>query len=252
MKTYSKKGNKFFRKSPPASNDDYEAPDGGPLIRLGEGIVVDWTQDAYDHMFEGAKGDENMGRPTYVSIPTFDDVELTAKRLARNRRRKNGITLDDCLNEFGKEEVLSEADTWYCPRCKEHRRATKKFELWKTPDILVMHLKRFSSSGWRRDKLDVLVDFPLDGLDLSSRVVETEPGKTEIYDLIAVDDHWGGLGGGHYTAFAKSFIDQEWYEYNGKQEAATVRYCANTNRFICLQTQGSISDRYLQCISPFL
>jgi ubiquitin carboxyl-terminal hydrolase 4/11/15 len=166
-------------------------------------------------MFEGTKGDDYRGMPTYSSIPVFDDTELAAKRAARTKRRKNGITLDDCLNEFGKEEILSEADTWWCPRCKEHRRATKKFEIWKTPDILVMHLKRFSSSGWRRDKLDVLVEFPIEGLDLSSRVVETEPGKTEIYDLFAVDDHWGGLGGGHYTAFAKSFVDHEWYEYNG-------------------------------------
>ena len=98
-------------------------------------------------------------------------------------------------------------DTWYCPRCKEHRRATKKFELWKTPDILVMHLKRFSSSGMRRDKLDVLVDFPIENLDLTSRVIETEEGKSEIYDLFAVDNHWGGLGGGHYTAFAKNYTD---------------------------------------------
>ena len=95
-------------------------------------------------------------------------------------------------------------------------RATKKIEIWRTPDILVLHLKRFSSSGTRRDKLDVQVQFPIDELDLSSRVIETQPGKQEKYELFAVDDHWGGLGGGHYTAFAKNFFDNEWYEYNGK------------------------------------
>jgi ubiquitin carboxyl-terminal hydrolase 4/11/15 len=155
------------------------------------------------------------GCDTITTIPALPDPELEAKRAARHTRRKNGITLEDCLNEFGKEEILSEMDTWYCPRCKEHRRASKKFELWRTPDILVMHLKRFSSSAMRRDKLDVMVDFPVEGLDLSSRVVESQEGKQEIYDLIAVDDHWGSLGGGHYTAFAKSFVDGEWYEYNG-------------------------------------
>jgi len=79
-----------------------------------------------------------------------------------------------------------------------------------------VHLKRFSSAGFRREKLDVLVEFPIEGLDLTSRVINTEDGKEEIYDLIAVDDHWGGLGGGHYTAFAKNFIDGEWYSYNGE------------------------------------
>jgi len=32
----------------------------------------------------------------------------------------------------------------YCPQCKEFVQATKKFDLWKTPDVLVIHLKRFS------------------------------------------------------------------------------------------------------------
>jgi ubiquitin carboxyl-terminal hydrolase 4/11/15 len=201
------------------NDSDQEAPDDGPLIRLGEGIVVDWKADAYNAMFEADSADDQMrGTATFSSIQTFHDAELQAKRSARAKRRKNGITLDDCLNEFGKEEVLSEADTWYCPRCKEHQRATKKFELWKTPDILIMHLKRFSSSSTRRDKLDVLVDFPIEGLDLTSRVVEKQDGKQEVYDLIAVDDHWGGLGGGHYTAFAKNFVDGEWYEYNGMSD----------------------------------
>jgi ubiquitin carboxyl-terminal hydrolase 4/11/15 len=199
-------------------NDD-DALDDGPLIRLGEAIIVDWSQEAFSLYFEGqGLEDNNGGTATFTTntIAEYKDKDLLAKRNARVQRRKNGISLDDCLNEFGKEEILSEADTWYCPRCKEHRRATKKFELWKTPDILVMHLKRFSSSQSRRDKLDVMVDFPVEDLDLSSRVMETEDGKKEIFDLIAVDDHWGGLGGGHYTAFAKNFEDKEWYEYNGK------------------------------------
>ncbi|KAG9230957.1 hypothetical protein BJ875DRAFT_135688 [Amylocarpus encephaloides] len=199
------------------ANDDLDdvTQDEGPLIRLGEGIVVDWNPEAWESMYDGGGPDDAMrGCDTISNVPALPDPQLEAKRRARQARRKNGITLDDCLNEFGKEEILSEMDTWYCPRCKEHRRASKKFELWRTPDVLVMHLKRFSSIAMRRDKLDVMVDFPVEGLDLSSRVVESEDGKAEIYDLIAVDDHWGGLGGGHYTAFAKSFIDHEWYEYN--------------------------------------
>lgn len=198
--------------------DDLEqdAPDEGPLVRLGEGLVVDWFPQAWDALFSGVPEDDMRGTSTWDKMAKYDDPELDARRNALKQRRKNGITLDDCLNEFGKEEILSEMDTWYCPQCKEHRRASKKFELWKTPDILVMHLKRFSSSAMRRDKLDVFVDFPIEGLDLTSRVIEQEYGKQEVYDLFAVDDHWGGLGGGHYTAFAKNFVDNEWYEYNGK------------------------------------
>ncbi|RKF64801.1 putative ubiquitin carboxyl-terminal hydrolase usp19 [Erysiphe neolycopersici] len=187
--------------------------DEGPLIRLGEMIIVDWNPQAFDTYFSG-DGTDKRAQATWDKMPSHKDDALAEKRKSRLQRKKNGITLDDCLDEFGKEETLSEMDTWYCPRCKEHRRANKKFELWKTPDILIMHLKRFSSSARRRDKLDVRVDFPIEGLDLSSRVIMQNKEKGEIYDLIAVDNHWGGLGGGHYTAHARNFCNGEWYEYN--------------------------------------
>jgi ubiquitin carboxyl-terminal hydrolase 4/11/15 len=193
------------------------------------------------------------GTATFTNMMALDDPELDAKRKARALRRKNGITLDDCLNEFGKEEILSEMDTWYCPRCKEHQRASKKFELWKTPDILVMHLKRFSSSQNRRDKLDVFVDFPIEGLDLTSRVIETEEGKQEIYDLFAVDDHWGGLGGGHYTAFAKNFVDGEWYEYNGELlQVLLIGARLTTRRCLGIKTKRLASSSWTKCLPAVL
>lgn len=190
--------------------------DGGPLIRLFEGIVVDWSEEAWDTVFGNStkQSDAAQGGRTFVDLETLHDPALKSVQRRRVTRRTRGITLEECLDEFERAEILSEQDMWYCPRCKEHRRASKLFDLWKTPDILVVHLKRFSSSGWRRDKLDVLVDFPIEGLDLTSRVIQKEDGKAEIYDLIAVDDHYGGLGGGHYTAYARNFVDGRWYNYN--------------------------------------
>jgi ubiquitin carboxyl-terminal hydrolase 4/11/15 len=228
-KTHGKKGKKRLAKQLQASQqhqhqqamemadvEETQPGDDGPLVRPGEGIVVDWNEEAWEDIYGGKSTSDGRGMPTFYDLQIFIDPVIERRRQQRHMRKKNGISLDDCLAEFEKEEILSEQDTWYCPRCKEHRRASKKFDLWKTPDILVVHLKRFSSAGWRREKLDILVDFPVQGLDLTQRVIDKEDGKEEMYDLIAVDDHWGGLGGGHYTAFAKNFVDGEWYEYNGK------------------------------------
>ncbi|KAL8998480.1 MAG: hypothetical protein Q9188_006095 [Gyalolechia gomerana] len=218
--TYSRQGN---HRSNTSSRDEAEPESGDiPLIKLGEQIYVDWTNEGYEALFGGtpSKHDteaEMRGVPTWELIELRPDPELAEKRRIRAQRRKNGVTLNDCLDEFGKAEILSENDAWYCPRCKEHRRASKTFELWTAPDILVVHLKRFSSQGRLRDKLDVAVDFPVEGLDLTSRVASQEEGKSPIYDLFAVDNHYGGLGGGHYTAFAKNFFDGKWYEYNDSQ-----------------------------------
>ncbi|KAI1818744.1 UCH-domain-containing protein [Poronia punctata] len=196
---------------------DDPVPDGGPLIRLREGIVVEWSTDAYDEIFG-----PNGSLETWDSLNVLPDPDLEKAQEARARRRKRGVTLDECLNEFERDEVLSEQDMWYCPRCKEHRRASKKLDLWKTPDILIIHLKRFSSSGYRRDKLETFVDFPTENLDIASRVLRRDDGKKEIYDLIGVDCHYGGLGGGHYTAYAKNFVDGQWYSYNDSVVSKTT------------------------------
>jgi ubiquitin carboxyl-terminal hydrolase 4/11/15 len=34
------------------------------------------------------------------------------------------------------------------------------------------------------------------------------------YDLFAVSNHFGGLGGGHYTAFAKNPLNNKWHDFN--------------------------------------
>lgn len=213
LKTFRQKGLRLMnKKSRLASEDSDEAE--GPLVRIGEGICIDWSNDAFEGLFGGSPSDTFRAACTLNQIDKLEDPALEAKLKARALRKRNGVTLEECLDEFQREEILSEVDTWYCPRCKEHQRASKKFQLWKSPDILIIHLKRFSSSTNRREKLDIPVAFPIENLDISSRVVETEPGKQEVYDLFAIDDHWGGLGGGHYTAYAKSFYDNQWYEYN--------------------------------------
>ncbi|KAF8466708.1 hypothetical protein BDZ91DRAFT_657727, partial [Kalaharituber pfeilii] len=216
------KKSKLYRDQSPGSSLSTPPPmqqEQGPLIRLGEGIICEWDEQSYDDIFGGRNKDDFRGIPLDPQL--FVDAELEAKRRLRDSRRKRGIHLDDCLAEFAKEEILSETDPWYCPRCKEHRRASKKFELWKSPDILVIHLKRFSSSRISRDKIDVLIDFPVEGLDLTDRVGKQNDGKELIYDLFAVDNHYGGLGGGHYTAYAKNYEDGKWYHFDDSSVSQT-------------------------------
>lgn len=211
-----KKGkNPYHMEQPSQSYDEPEDEDDERLIKLGESIVLDWDADAWDALFGATSYEDSRGRNAMIDVETWEDKELQAKKAKRAARKKNGLTLEECFAETSKSEVLSEDNAWYCSRCKELRRATKTLEIWTAPDILVVHLKRFSSHRVFRDKVDVLVDFPIEGLDLSERVGLHE-GKDLMYDLFAVDNHYGGLGGGHYTAYAKNFFDGQWYEYNGR------------------------------------
>lgn len=208
--------NRFNRGSSPKQDEDTSY-----YIRLGEAIVLDWRPEAYDGLFEGnAKDPEEMRGHRFMdhtgrNAEMFVDEELEARKRQRESRKKNGIDLEDCFNETGKREVLSEDNAWYCNRCKELRQANKTLEIWTIPDILVVHMKRFGGSRSFRDKIDVAVDYPIEGLDMTDKVGVKEDGKEYVYDLFAVDNHFGGLGGGHYTAAAKNFNDGEWYDYNG-------------------------------------
>ncbi|KAI3823380.1 hypothetical protein L1987_04815 [Smallanthus sonchifolius] len=125
------------------------------------------------------------------------------------------VSLYKCLEAFLKEEPLGPEDMWYCPKCKEHRQASKKLDLWRLPEILIIHLKRFSYNQFLKDKLETFVDFPIVDFDLSNYTVHKDCQSSIHYKLYAVSNHYGGMGGGHYTAFAQ--CGERWYEFNDSQ-----------------------------------
>uniref|UniRef100_A0A3B3Q289 Ubiquitin carboxyl-terminal hydrolase n=1 Tax=Paramormyrops kingsleyae TaxID=1676925 RepID=A0A3B3Q289_9TELE len=129
------------------------------------------------------------------------------------QRKRTSVALKDCIELFTTNETLGEHDPWYCPTCKKHQQANKKFDLWSLPRVLVVHLKRFSYNRCWRDKLDTVVDFPIRDLNMSEFVCDPKAGPY-VYDLIAVSNHYGGMGGGHYTAYAKNKIDGKWYYFD--------------------------------------
>ncbi|XP_054036363.1 ubiquitin carboxyl-terminal hydrolase 19 isoform X7 [Dryobates pubescens] len=124
---------------------------------------------------------------------------------ASEAARAGHFTLEQCLNLFTKPEVLAPEEAWYCPKCKQHREASKQLMLWRLPNVLIIQLKRFSfrSFIWR-DKINDMVDFPVRNLDLSKFCIGRK-GEQQLpmYDLYAVINHYGGMIGGHYTAYAR-------------------------------------------------
>ena len=56
------------------------------------------------------------------------------------RLQTEPIDLDTCLKAFTKEEELGEDELYYCSKCKDHRLAAKKLEIWRLPPILVRFL----------------------------------------------------------------------------------------------------------------
>ncbi|KAI9141081.1 hypothetical protein BKA69DRAFT_1038720 [Paraphysoderma sedebokerense] len=226
------------------------------VIRPGEVMKVCWHQDTRDIVFGGSGDEDDLGTYSWKDDPEEHQVtkgkemwklvdEYTPPETADDGESSKPLNIFTCLEEFVRPEQLGESDPWYCSNCQKHQQAEKKFDLWRLPDVLVVHLKRFSHNRTFRDKIDALVDFELEGLDLEKWVigpkteedqndldgdVEMDGGnefvmvdddenkgpkkKSFVYDLYAVSNHFGGLGGGHYTAYAKNPIDNRWYDFD--------------------------------------
>ncbi|TYI52797.1 hypothetical protein E1A91_D12G274300v1 [Gossypium mustelinum] len=172
----------------------------GKLLR----VVLDWTdkeQELYDSSY-------------LKDIPEVYKAGLAAKKT-----RQEAISLSSCLDAFLIEEPLGPDDMWYCPRCKEHRQAIKKLDLWMLPEIIVFHLKRFTYGRYLKNKIDTFVNFPIHDLDLSKYVMSKD-GQSYLYELYAISNHYGGLGGGHYTAYAKLIDENRWYHFDDSHVSA--------------------------------
>ena len=136
--------------------------------------------------------------------------------------QEKGITIYNCLSVFSNEEILDKDNEWYCNVCKKHQQAFKRMELFKTPQILILHLKRFKTTRISNfgsfyyesgsAKICYFIDYPVEGLNLNKYVISNS--TNQIYDLFAVSNHYGGMGGGHYTAFCLNHFDNNWYDFD--------------------------------------
>uniref|UniRef100_A0A6B2L134 ubiquitinyl hydrolase 1 n=1 Tax=Arcella intermedia TaxID=1963864 RepID=A0A6B2L134_9EUKA len=149
----------------------------------------------------------------FTKFNNFEKVETGAG--GKTEKEKEHITLKDCLLKFHSMEKLGTSDKWYCSKCKQFQQATKKFDLFHIPDILVIQMKRFQFFRTHRNKITTFVDFPINGLDLTPYELNVHPQRSPaIYDLYAVSNHSGSLGGGHYTACALNPHLNKWYYFN--------------------------------------
>lgn len=227
----------------------------GTLFREGDAIYCEFDENMKAYYFG-----ETSNRFEHARWDTWEEFvhpEYEASMQAAKEKKLKGISLQDCLDEFTKEEKLGEDDLWYCPQCKKHQQATKRFDLWKVPDVLVVHLKRFSNSRTLRDKIDAFIDFPIEGLDLENMIGEravakklqaqgidieelnlTSVNEPLVYDLYGVDEHIGGLGGGHYRAYASNHQNENWFHFDDSFVKPTKAENAVVSPLILFTTDG--------------
>jgi ubiquitin carboxyl-terminal hydrolase 8 len=185
-----------------------------------DSIIVDHCQGMHrSHLTCPQCGRESIKFDIYSSISLPLPME----------KQKTTIKLEDCIEKFMEAEQLDERDAYYCPNCRKHVCALKLIALWSVPDILIIHLKRFTfdkcllSGSMLRSKIDHTVEFPVNGLDLTKDVLgPIDPEAPPIYNLFGISEHIGPTANsGHYTATVRNSVDGQWYRCNDSHVGLT-------------------------------
>lgn len=104
--------------------------------------------------------------------------------------KKERITLQDCVDEYCKPEMVD----WYNEKDKVYVPSEKKLTIWRYPPLLFIMLKRFTA----KKNVD-MIHVPLTII------------LGDMYELIWICNHQGGLMGGHYTCSVKM---NKWMHFN--------------------------------------
>lgn len=121
------------------------------------------------------------------------------------------ITLYDCLDSFTKKTTLDCDNSWKCEQCGNYVEPEKKILLWKSSNVLILLLKRYTSFS----KDNRYIEFPVN-LDMSKYSLDYNSSGSS-YTLSGMCIQQGGFGGGHYYAICKNPLNDEWNIYNDTQ-----------------------------------
>jgi hypothetical protein len=129
------------------------------------------------------------------------------------------VTIDDCFKLFTRKEELKDI---MCENCKKKTTFTKGLEIERIPKYLVIVLKRFKYTLMYMNKIDCLINFPTEHINLKDYTAQKK--NTIKYDLYGVIYHGGTLTRGHYYSIIKQkniwmkFDDSYVYENDGDIE----------------------------------
>ena len=148
--------------------------------------------------------------------------KYTSSKNETNQNELSEFNLQECLEMYFRPEKLDDENKWFSPYANLKVNAIKHIKLWESPNILIIHLKRFKKTIYgTAEKITNKINFPIEGLDISQYHHKSSTCKNNIYDLFAINNHtnfnkfgFNGISFGHYYSYCKNVTNNKWYNYN--------------------------------------
>lgn len=122
------------------------------------------------------------------------------------------VDINACFKEFFKDEII---EGFTCEKCKRKGTHTRTVRVYKAPNILVLHLKRFEFLKYsgRKEKIESKVQTRINNFSIPKEYC-CEPSNNiflvsmrfmyfsgPLYNLSGIVNHYGTTNGGHYIAY---------------------------------------------------
>jgi len=188
----------FLERVKDDSNDEIEIVfDDKPLLLSNDARNLATINVEFSSEYEYSKYVDQSQAITDVDFNQLSD-----------EKPKNFTDLYDCLKLYTAAEVLDEAN-WKCSSCKRQCEPSKQISLWRLPEILIVHLKRFVNVqgifGGVGRKNNLEIKTPINGLNLKPYLADTTNiGEIPKYDLFATVNHNGIMDFGHYYSCVRT------------------------------------------------
>ena len=114
----------------------------------------------------------------------------------------NNISIYDCFDRFTSNEKLTDYK-------EDNNTYYRKITIFNLPKYLVISFKRFKTNN----KITSFIDYPINNLDLTKYYDGYSKNKYK-YNLRAICNHEGCIGGGHYFAYVRH--NSHWYNMNDR------------------------------------
>lgn len=116
-------------------------------------------------------------------------------------RGRHSCKLSDVIEDFVAKETLDGDERPICSNCKKATRSTKQIDICRLPQLLILHLKKFTNDGYKLTSPEVIID----------RMLTFNDSTT--YTLTACISHHGhSSSSGHYTSHCK--YNSRWFHFN--------------------------------------